>query len=50
MLCSRYLRPPADEKHGRLYRFLGRCLDLMNKGYEITLAWVMRHHVTTMVA
>ncbi|HEX7233053.1 MAG TPA: efflux RND transporter permease subunit, partial [Candidatus Binatia bacterium] len=50
MLCSRYLRPPADEKHGRLYRFLGRCLDLLNRGYEVTLAWVMRHHVTTMVA
>jgi HAE1 family hydrophobic/amphiphilic exporter-1 len=50
MLCSRYLRPPADQKHGQLYQFLGRCLDLMNKGYEITLAWVMRHHVTTMLA
>src|SRR6476646_2296345 len=23
MLCSRYLRPPAEDKHGRLYRFLG---------------------------
>ena len=30
--------------------FLGRCLDAMNRGYEVTLAWVMRHHVTTMVA
>ena len=50
MLCSRYLRPPATEKHGWLYRFLGRCLDAMNKGYEITLRWVMKHHVTTMVA
>jgi len=50
MLCSRYLRPPRDQKHGRLYLFLGRCLDLMNRGYEVTLAWVMRHHVTTMVA
>jgi HAE1 family hydrophobic/amphiphilic exporter-1 len=50
MLCSRYLRPPHDQKHGWLYRFLGRCLDAMNKGYEVTLAWVMRHHVTTMVA
>ena len=50
MLCSRYLRPPADQKHGRLYQFLGRGLDLMNKGYEVTLAWVMRHHVTTMIA
>jgi hydrophobic/amphiphilic exporter-1 (mainly G- bacteria), HAE1 family len=50
MLCSRYLRPSAEEKHGWLYRFLGRCLDGMNKGYEITLRWVMKHHVTTMVA
>ena len=50
MLCSRYLRPPAEQKHGCLYRFLGRCLDAMNKGYEISLRWVMRHHVTTFVA
>ena len=50
MLASRYLRPPHDQKHGWLYRFLGRCLDAMNKAYEVTLAWVMRHHVTTMVA
>ena len=50
MLCSRYLRPPSQQKHGRLYRFLGRCLDGMNKLYEVTLQWVMKHHVTTMVS
>jgi HAE1 family hydrophobic/amphiphilic exporter-1 len=50
MLCSRYLKPIEEEKHGRLYRFLGRCLDLINRGYEVTLRWVMKHHVTTMVA
>ena len=50
MLCSRYLRPPHEQKHGWLYHFLGRCLDAMNKGYEVTLGWVMRHHFTTMVA
>src|SRR5262245_14646109 len=50
MLCSRYLRPPATEKHGWLYHFLGRCLEAMNKGYEVTLRWVMKHHITTMVA
>jgi hydrophobic/amphiphilic exporter-1 (mainly G- bacteria), HAE1 family len=50
MLCSRYLRPPSEEKHGWLYRFLGRGLDAMNKGYEVTLRWTMTHHVTTMVA
>jgi len=50
MLCSRYLRPPAEQEHGWLYRFLGRCLDAMNTGYEISLRWVMQHHVTTFVA
>jgi HAE1 family hydrophobic/amphiphilic exporter-1 len=50
MLCSRYLRPPTTQKHGWLYLFLGRCLDAMNKGYEVTLRWVLKHHVTTMVA
>ena len=49
MLCSRYLRPPAEERHGWLYRFLGRCLDAMNNAYAVTLRWVMRHHITTMV-
>ncbi len=50
MLCSRYLRPPHEQKHGWLYRFLGRCLDAMNRAYETSLSWVMRHHVTTVVA
>ncbi|MGH7793714.1 MAG: efflux RND transporter permease subunit [Candidatus Binatia bacterium] len=50
MLCSRFLRPPSTQKHGRLYNFLGRCLDAMNSAYEISLRWVMRHHVTTFVA
>jgi hydrophobic/amphiphilic exporter-1 (mainly G- bacteria), HAE1 family len=49
MLASRYLRPPHDQKHGWLYHFLGRCLDAMNKAYEVSLAWVMRHHVTTLM-
>ncbi|MGH7875590.1 MAG: efflux RND transporter permease subunit, partial [Candidatus Binatia bacterium] len=49
MLASRYLRPQHNQKHGWLYYFVGRCLDGMNKGYEVTLAWVMRHHVATIV-
>ena len=50
MLCSRYLRPSASQTHGWLYNFLGRCLELMNRGYEFSLKWVMKHHVTTMLA
>ncbi|HXG52595.1 MAG TPA: efflux RND transporter permease subunit [candidate division Zixibacteria bacterium] len=49
MLCSRYLKPEKGRGHGRLYAFLGRCLEGMNRGYEASLRWVMRHHVTTMV-
>jgi HAE1 family hydrophobic/amphiphilic exporter-1 len=49
MLCSRYLKPPSSEKHGWMYRFLGRCLDAMTRAYEISLRWTMNHHVTTMV-
>ncbi|HET9918119.1 MAG TPA: efflux RND transporter permease subunit, partial [Candidatus Binatia bacterium] len=50
MLCSRYLRPPHEEKHGKIYLALGRVLDGMNWLYEASLRWVMKHHVTTMVA
>ncbi|HEX6768485.1 MAG TPA: efflux RND transporter permease subunit, partial [Candidatus Binatia bacterium] len=50
MLCSRYLRPPHEEKHGKIYLALGRVLDGMNWLYEASLKWVMKHHVTTMVA
>jgi HAE1 family hydrophobic/amphiphilic exporter-1 len=50
MLCSRYLRPPATEQHGWLYRFLGRCLDGLTRGYDVTLQWTMKHHVATVLA
>ncbi len=50
MLCSRYLKAPSSEKHGWMYRFLGRCLDAMNYAYEVSLRWTMKHHITTMVS
>ncbi len=50
MLCSRYLKPPKTQQHGWLYNFLGRGLEAMNKGYEASLRWVMKHHVTTIAA
>jgi HAE1 family hydrophobic/amphiphilic exporter-1 len=51
MLCSRYLRPPAEEKHGRFYNALERFFDGMRDTYDWTLRRVMKHHViTTMVS
>ncbi|HEY6401665.1 MAG TPA: efflux RND transporter permease subunit, partial [Blastocatellia bacterium] len=50
MLCSRYLRPPADEKHGRFYNALERFFDGMRDTYDWTLRRVMKHHVITTAA
>jgi HAE1 family hydrophobic/amphiphilic exporter-1 len=47
MLCSRYLRPPAEEKHGRFYNALERVFDGMLNTYDRTLKRVIKHHVIT---
>jgi HAE1 family hydrophobic/amphiphilic exporter-1 len=49
MLCSRFLRPPGQERHGRLYMVLEKFFDDMRKGYEKSLHWVLRHRVATLV-
>ena len=43
MLCSRFLRPPGTERHGRLYLFMERFFDGMLHGYERTLQKVLRY-------
>jgi HAE1 family hydrophobic/amphiphilic exporter-1 len=49
MLCSRFLRPPKEERHGRWYEategIYRRGLGL----YERTLSWVMDHRPATLV-
>ena len=50
MLCSRFLRPPASERHGRLYAASERFFDGMLRTYEWSLKWVMKHRVATMVS
>jgi HAE1 family hydrophobic/amphiphilic exporter-1 len=50
MLCSRFLRPPSSEHHGRLYQITERWFDDLLHGYERSLAWVMRHRRLTMLA
>jgi HAE1 family hydrophobic/amphiphilic exporter-1 len=42
MLCSRFLKPPA-ESHGRLYRASERVFDGMLAAYRWTLEVVLRH-------
>ncbi|HMD98134.1 MAG TPA: efflux RND transporter permease subunit [Terriglobia bacterium] len=50
MLCSRFVRPPASEKHGRLYTATERVFQGMLRGYDWSLRGVLRHRFATFVA
>jgi HAE1 family hydrophobic/amphiphilic exporter-1 len=43
MLCSRFLRPPGEERHGALYLAIERAWQMVIGRYERTLRWTMRH-------
>jgi len=43
MLCSRFLRPPGKEKHGRLYQLSETFFIGMRHAYEKSLTWTMGH-------
>ncbi len=48
MLCSRFLRPHGEERHGRFYMALERFFDGMLKGYNKSLQWVLGHRFATL--
>ena len=50
MLCSRFLRPPSEEKHGRFYLLLERFFAGMLNLYERTLKIVLRHRFTVLMS
>jgi HAE1 family hydrophobic/amphiphilic exporter-1 len=43
MLCSRFLRPPAEEHHGRFYQATEAAWQRVLGVYERSLGWVMNH-------
>jgi multidrug efflux pump len=49
MMCARLLRPHGAVKHGRLYHASERGFDWILKGYEHSLAWVLRHQRFTIL-
>ncbi|OGU03701.1 MAG: acriflavine resistance protein B [Geobacteraceae bacterium GWC2_55_20] len=49
MLCSRFLKPPAELNHGRLYNFMERFFSGMLSMYERSLLKVLRFRRTTML-
>ncbi|MGA7786385.1 MAG: efflux RND transporter permease subunit, partial [Candidatus Acidiferrales bacterium] len=49
MLCSRYLRPPKDQKHGALFNFFERIQDGLTHVYDVTLRAALRHRFATLM-
>jgi multidrug efflux pump len=49
MLCAKFLRPPGEKKHGRLYRASERVFAGMLKLYRGSLGFVLRHQFATLL-
>jgi HAE1 family hydrophobic/amphiphilic exporter-1 len=47
MLCSRFLRPPQEQKHGKLFNAFERAQTWMQTLYERSLQLVLRHKLAT---
>ncbi len=48
MLCSRFLRPPKEQKHGQVFNFFERFHQGMQRFYDLTLQFALRHRLSTM--
>jgi HAE1 family hydrophobic/amphiphilic exporter-1 len=49
MLCSRFLKPPHSQRHGRLYNAFERAFDGWRNVYDWSLRLALRFHVATFV-
>ncbi|MBP1728226.1 MAG: efflux pump, family, inner rane protein, AcrB/AcrD/AcrF family [Deltaproteobacteria bacterium] len=49
MLCSRFLKPPAEEQHGRLYNCMERFFNALLHLYETSLKRVLKFRRATVV-
>ena len=49
MMCARLLKAHDQEKHGRLYRTSERAFNTMLRGYELSLAGVLRHPLLMLI-
>jgi HAE1 family hydrophobic/amphiphilic exporter-1 len=49
MLCSRFLKPPHDEKHGRFYQAIETMFETWRRGYSWSLDQAIRFKGATMV-
>ena len=49
MMCSRFLKDPKHEKHGRLYMACEAFFDGMLTVYRVGLQWVLKHQFLTLL-
>ncbi|MEW6076738.1 MAG: efflux RND transporter permease subunit [Thermodesulfobacteriota bacterium] len=49
MLCSRFLKPPGEKRHGRAYNAFERLFEKMLNGYRIGLRWSMARRRLVMI-
>ena len=49
MLCSRYVKPPEHDKHGKAYAASQRFFDRMLRIYDRTLKFVLLHRAATLL-
>ena len=49
MLCSRFIRPQHDQKHGRVYMALEGFFARLLRRYDVSLQWALRHRVFVML-
>ncbi len=47
MMCSRFLKPDSETRHGRLYQVTERFFESLLALYRATLDWTLRHHRIT---
>ncbi|HTJ01571.1 MAG TPA: multidrug efflux RND transporter permease subunit [Methylovirgula sp.] len=50
MMCSRWLKRPSEERHGRLYRWIEAGFDGMADFYARGLRWVLAHPFLTLMS
>ncbi|MBM3564586.1 MAG: efflux RND transporter permease subunit [Alphaproteobacteria bacterium] len=50
MMCSRFLKPDSETKHGALFNRTERMFEVLRAFYERTLHWSIRHHRLTFAA
>ncbi len=49
MLCSRFLKPPSEKRHGRLYNTSERLFQGLLTGYKAGLKWSLAHRRFMMI-